>query len=370
MRDAGAQQYRKQRWPGVAGNVRGENRIGGWCAAMHSAPLRAATRMAEGMRAKIRVRHVADAMHRHGLRHVRDAALRMLARVGTAHCKERKQTDNDKAAQEIHAESNGRPGSVDRNILSHAVAYEMQERHRTCSTYKPGQGHKNPLASLCGWPASQSRVSEVQLKSGAIQMPLSSLRVATLLSALLIAACSNLGNSTAPATSTATSSSASSDPPSHAQLEQDARKALNTLYTTTPHAKDLSARANGILVFPSILKAGLLIGGSGGNGVLFSRDGRVLGYYNASSLSYGLQAGAQSFSEVMFLMTPSAQQYLDSSDGWSIGAGPSVVVASSGTAQDYSSTTTRSDVYAFIFGQSGLMAGMGVTGQKITKLNP
>jgi lipid-binding SYLF domain-containing protein len=166
------------------------------------------------------------------------------------------------------------------------------------------------------------------------------------------------------------SAPAASENGSHAKLERDARKALAALYRTTPHAKELSARATAILVFPSILKAGLLIGGSGGNGVLFSRDGQVLGYYNASSVSYGLQAGAQSYSEAMFLMTPGAREYLDSSDGWSVGAGPSVVVAQSGTANDVSSTTTRSDVYAFIFGQSGLMAGMGVQGQKITKLNP
>ncbi|MEW6339146.1 MAG: lipid-binding SYLF domain-containing protein [Paraburkholderia sp.] len=189
-------------------------------------------------------------------------------------------------------------------------------------------------------------------------MFIKSLRIAALFALLFVAACSDMGGS---------SGSASS----RADLERDARKALNTLYTTTPRSKELAAHSVGVLVFPDILKAGLLVGGSGGNGVLFAPDGHVLGYYNVTSLSYGLQAGAQSFSEAMVLMKPSALDYLNNtSDGWSVGAGPSVVVADSGMASDVSSTTARSDVYAFIFGQSGLMAGLGVQGQKITRQNP
>jgi lipid-binding SYLF domain-containing protein len=187
-----------------------------------------------------------------------------------------------------------------------------------------------------------------------------SLTTAALLSTLLTAACSSMDGSTANTASTKASS--------QVQLEQDARAALNALYATSPHAKELAARADSVLIFPSVFKAGLLLGGSGGNGVLFSADGQVLGHYNASSLSWGLQAGAQSYSEAMFLMTPAAKQYLDSSEGWSVGMGPSVVVADAGAGADLSTTTARSDVYAFIYGQSGLMAGLGVQGQKITRL--
>ena len=184
--------------------------------------------------------------------------------------------------------------------------------------------------------------------------------MAAVLAGLLVGGCSSLG------ADAASSSSASNS--SHAQLEQNARAALARLYSTAPRAKELRAHSVAVLVFPDILKAGLMIGGSGGNGVLFSHDGAVLGYYNASAVSYGLQAGAQSFSEAMFLTKPAAMRYLESSDGWSIGAGPSVVLADSGMARDVSSTTLRPDVYAFVFGQVGLMAGMGVQGQKITRL--
>jgi lipid-binding SYLF domain-containing protein len=167
--------------------------------------------------------------------------------------------------------------------------------------------------------------------------------------------CSNMGSS---------SSTGSSGNP---QLEQQARDAYKTLIATTPKAADLRNSATAVLVFPSIIKAGLLVGGQEGNGVLFDPSGKVLGYYNLTAVSYGLQAGAQDFSQVMFLMTPAAVNYLNSSDGWSVGVGPSVVVMDEGTARSMTTTTMQSDVYAFIFGQSGLMAGMGVQGQKITQ---
>lgn len=154
------------------------------------------------------------------------------------------------------------------------------------------------------------------------------------------------------------------------ELVRQARASLEDLYKVTPEAKELRGQAKGILVFPDVLKAGLMVGGSGGNGVLFSPNGHVMGYYNVASVSFGLQAGAQTFGEAMFMMTSEALSYLDRSDGWSIGAGPSVVLVDSGMAKDFSSTTLRADVYAFVYGQAGLMAGIGIQGQKITKLDP
>jgi len=154
------------------------------------------------------------------------------------------------------------------------------------------------------------------------------------------------------------------------KLVEAARKSLDELYGISSKAKGFRSHAVGILVFPNVIKAGLIVGGAGGNGVLFSPDGRVLGYYNLAALSYGLQFGAESFSEAMFLVTSEALKYLDSSEGWSIGAGPNVVVVDAGMGKDLSSTTLRSDVFAFIYGQKGLMAAIGLNGQKITKLRP
>ena len=150
-------------------------------------------------------------------------------------------------------------------------------------------------------------------------------------------------------------------------LDAKARAALQRLVTDTPKAKELQSQAKGVLVFPDIAKAGLIIGGEGGKGVMFGPDGRVIGYYRVGAMSIGLQAGAQAFSQAMFLMTDSAITALTSGAGWSVGTGPTVVVVDAGMAKSLTTTTMKSDVYAFIFGQEGLMAGIGLQGQQITK---
>ena len=122
------------------------------------------------------------------------------------------------------------------------------------------------------------------------------------------------------------------------------------------------------LVFPDITKAGFLVGGEYGNGVLFRRGG-VAGYYDLSAVSYGFQAGAQTFGYALFFMNESAWRALNSTDGLQVGVGPSVVVLDEGTARSITSATLTSDVYAFVFGQQGLMAGAGLQGTKITRLN-
>lgn len=152
------------------------------------------------------------------------------------------------------------------------------------------------------------------------------------------------------------------------ELEQDARIALTRLHASAPAARDLSKRAKGILVFPSVVKAGLMVGGQYGEGVLF-KGGKASGFYNTAGASYGLQAGAQKFGYALFFMNDGALKYLGKSEGFEIGAGPSVVVMDDGMAKQTSTTTLSQDVYAFIFSQSGLMAGLGLQGNKITKID-
>jgi lipid-binding SYLF domain-containing protein len=86
--------------------------------------------------------------------------------------------------------------------------------------------------------------------------------------------------------------------------------------------------------------------------------------------SYGLQAGVQTFGYALFLMNQKALAYLEESAGWEIGVGPSLVVVDKGTAAALTTTTARSDVYAFFFDQRGLMAGIGLQGTKITRIHP
>jgi len=153
-----------------------------------------------------------------------------------------------------------------------------------------------------------------------------------------------------------------------AQLNADGQAALNRLYAQSSRATRYAKDARAILVFPKIVKVGLLIGGQGGEGVLFVH-GRPAGYYKIHAVSYGLQAGGQSFSYALFLMNDAALTYLNKSDGWAIGSGPSVVVVDKGAAKSTTSTTVAKDVYAFPFGQKGLMAGLGLEGSKITRIS-
>lgn len=150
-------------------------------------------------------------------------------------------------------------------------------------------------------------------------------------------------------------------------LDEDAKAALDSLTKNNPAAQQLSEKAVGILVFPSVTKAGFILGAQGGDGVLFEK-GKITSYYNTGAMSVGLQAGVQAYGYALFFMTKEDLQYLKNKNGWSLGVGPSIVVADAGTAKDASTLTGQKGVYGFIFDQKGLMAGMGLVGQKITKL--
>jgi lipid-binding SYLF domain-containing protein len=168
-------------------------------------------------------------------------------------------------------------------------------------------------------------------------------------------------------TSLAYSGDQTSATDANAKLKSDGLAALDKLYATEPKARDIGRMAKGILVFPEIQKAGLIVGGQGGKGVLI-QNGAVTGIYSNAAASFGLQAGVQSFSEVMFFTTDAGLKYLDTSDGWSIGTGPSFVVVDQGMANSMTTDSLRKDVYIFIYGQKGLMGGLGVQGQKISQV--
>lgn len=145
--------------------------------------------------------------------------------------------------------------------------------------------------------------------------------------------------------------------------------ALNELYAANSDARALARSTKAILVFPDVVKAGFIGGIQFGEGALRSGN-RTVGYYNTTAGSYGLQAGVQKFSYALFFMTDSALDYLKGSQGWEIGTGPSVVIVDTGAAKALTSTTLHKDVYAFFFDQTGLFAGVGLQGTKITKISP
>jgi lipid-binding SYLF domain-containing protein len=152
-------------------------------------------------------------------------------------------------------------------------------------------------------------------------------------------------------------------------IDRDAKVALDKLYKNTPDAKVLADKSVAMLVFPSIVKGGFIIAGQFGDGAL-RKNGKSVAYYRSLAASYGFQAGVQAFGYVLFFMDDASLQYIDNSEGWELGVGPSLVVLDSGFGKNLSTTTLQKGVYAFIFDQTGLMGGMGIQGSKITKINP
>jgi len=153
------------------------------------------------------------------------------------------------------------------------------------------------------------------------------------------------------------------------EIDEGVASALSKLYAESPGAQILAKKAVGILVFPDILKAGFIAGAQYGKGALL-QGGKTVGYYNSVAASYGLQAGVQQFGYVLFFMNADALSYIDNSSGWEIGVGPSLVVVDAGFGKVLSSTTLKDDIYAMVFDQKGLMAGLGIQGTKITKIDP
>lgn len=153
------------------------------------------------------------------------------------------------------------------------------------------------------------------------------------------------------------------------ELENDSREALQELVAIQPVAANLSEAAVAILVFPDIVQAGFVFGGSYGEGVMI-KDSMVMDYYNSVSGSWGLQFGAQSYGYAVFLMTDEAVNYIEETQGWEVGVGPTVVLVDDGVAQNISTTSIQQDAYAFIFSQQGLMAGITFEGTKISRINP
>lgn len=150
-------------------------------------------------------------------------------------------------------------------------------------------------------------------------------------------------------------------------LDKDADQTLKTLYARNPTAGTIAKKAKAVLVFPKVIKAGLVFGGAYGEGVLM-KVGKPTEYYNTVSASWGFQAGAESYAYVVLLMSDKAVNYLASSKGWEIGIGPTVVVVNEGVAKNLSTSTLKDDAYAFITDQQGLMASISIEGTKISPI--
>jgi lipid-binding SYLF domain-containing protein len=154
-----------------------------------------------------------------------------------------------------------------------------------------------------------------------------------------------------------------------AQLTANGVRTLHKLEAVEPRSRFFAQHAKAILVFPSVLKAGLIFGGETGNGVLLEH-GKAMGFYNLTGGTWGLQIGGEDFGYVVFLMTDSGLDYLKKSDGFAAGTGPSIVVINKGAGAEANTTTLTHDVFAFPFNEKGLMADLTLQGTKITHIHP
>ena len=157
---------------------------------------------------------------------------------------------------------------------------------------------------------------------------------------------------------------------SASKISRDSRAALKSLYAQNPAARALGAKAKGVLVFPSIVKGGFVVGAQAGNGAMIRDTGEISGFYQTAAASYGLQAGIQEFGYALFLMDDDAFANINRSGGWEIGSSPSLVVVDEGVATSLTTATMNKSTYAFFFNQRGLMGGLGLQGSKITRINP
>ncbi|UXU90444.1 BPSL1445 family SYLF domain-containing lipoprotein [Burkholderia sp. S-53] len=162
--------------------------------------------------------------------------------------------------------------------------------------------------------------------------------------------------------------SASTSASKRQSIDASVNATLSRLYSTVPGSRELVAKSRGVLVFPNVLQAGFIVGGQSGNGAL-RVGGSTVGYYNTSSLSVGLQAGAQSKAIVFLFMTQDSLDSFRKSDGWAAGADASVAVVKVGANGAVDTTTATAPVEVLVLTNAGLMGDLSVNGTKVTKLD-
>ncbi|MFM0340581.1 BPSL1445 family SYLF domain-containing lipoprotein [Paraburkholderia fungorum] len=143
---------------------------------------------------------------------------------------------------------------------------------------------------------------------------------------------------------------------------------MSRLYSTVKGSRELVAKANGVLVFPSVLQAGFVVGGQYGEGAL-RVGGKSVGYYSTVSGSFGFQAGAQSKAIIFLFMTHDALSSFRNSKGWSVGGEGSVALVKMGANGAIDTTTATAPVEVIILTNAGLMGDVSLSGTKVSRLN-
>ena len=151
------------------------------------------------------------------------------------------------------------------------------------------------------------------------------------------------------------------------EINDAANATLHRFVEQNPNAAELAKKAAGALVFPSVIKAGMLVGGQYGEGVLIVH-GNAAGYYNIISASLGVQLGIQSLSIIIVFITDQALADFQRAYGWKVGVDGSIVVVTLGVAGSIDTDILTSPIIAFITDQEGLMYSFSLEGSKISSI--
>ena len=168
---------------------------------------------------------------------------------------------------------------------------------------------------------------------------------------------------------TTTSGSGKADASSvRSEIDGGYDSTLNRLYAQVKGSRELVAKADGVLVFPRVIAAGLVVGGEYGKGALRTK-GPTEAYYSIGSVSVGLQAGAQSKAIVILFMNHEVLQKFRDSKGWTAGADASVAVLKVGANGEIDTSNAGNPVQALVLTNAGLMANLTLEGTKISHLD-
>lgn len=154
---------------------------------------------------------------------------------------------------------------------------------------------------------------------------------------------------------------------SAAQIDADVQATLKEFFWEVRGSRELVAKSAAVLVFPTVVKAGIGIGGEYGEGALITR-GRTIDYYNTISASIGFQLGAQARSVIIVFMTPEALESFRRVDGWKVGVDGSVALVSVGVGGSIDTTRITNPIVGFIFDGKGLMYNLTLEGSKISRI--
>lgn len=152
------------------------------------------------------------------------------------------------------------------------------------------------------------------------------------------------------------------------EIDADVDAALHHFYRTVGGARELVRDAAAVLVFPSVVKAGMGFGGEYGEGALL-RNGYTEAYYNTVSASFGFQLGVQARTVIILFMTEEALASFRRKHGWKVGVDGSVALVTVGVGGAVDSNQIRKPVIGFILDQKGLMYNLTLEGSKITRIS-